>query len=300
MTYRILYNPASGNGRGLTEAEKLRELYKGEKLDYVDILKVGDDAAFLRTFDPDDVIVLCGGDGTLNHFANDVDIDEVPNEVLFYGTGSGNDFMTDIGKKKGCDPFPIKDYLRDLPEVTVNGMTKKFINGIGYGIDGFCCEEGDRIRAKSDKKVNYTAIALKGLVWKFHPSTATVTIGENGETKTYHKVWLAPTMQGRYFGGGMMATPGQDRLDPEHYVTNMVGHNLTRVEVVSFFPMIFSGKHVKRTGFVAITKCHDVHVGFDRPCALQIDGETVLNVTEYSVATVKSKNHSKNKVLETV
>ena len=31
---------------------------------------------------------------------------------------------------------------------------------------------------------------------------------------------------------------------------------------------------------------HEITVEFDRPCALQIDGETVLGVTSY---TVKSK-----------
>jgi hypothetical protein len=30
-------------------------------------------------------------------------------------------------------------------------------------------------------------------------------------------------------------------------------------------------------------KGKEVHVEFAKPCALQIDGETILNVTEYSV-----------------
>ena len=57
-------------------------------------------------------------------------------------------------------------------------MTKYFINGIGYGIEGYCCEEGDKIRATSDKPVNYTAIAIKGLLYKFKPRNATVTVDD--------------------------------------------------------------------------------------------------------------------------
>ena len=34
-------------------------------------------------------------------------------------------------------------------------------------MDGYCCEEGDKHRAVSDKPVNYTTIAIKGLLYKF-------------------------------------------------------------------------------------------------------------------------------------
>ena len=77
--------------------------------------------------------------------------------------------MGDIGQGK---PFLLNPFLANLPEVTVQGKTRRFINGIGFGIDGYCCEEGDLQREKSDKRVNYTAIALKGLLYDFHPTTA--------------------------------------------------------------------------------------------------------------------------------
>ena len=44
----------------------------------------------------------------------------------------------------------MTQYLRDLPTVTVNGKHWRFLNGIGYGIDGYCCEVGDALRGKSD------------------------------------------------------------------------------------------------------------------------------------------------------
>jgi len=48
------------------------------------------------------------------------------------------------------------------------------------------------------------------------------------------------------------------------------------------FPTIFKGEHVKNTNKVACLKGREITVRFDRPCALQIDGETVLGVTEYT------------------
>ena len=102
------------------------------------------------------------------------------------------------------------DYIRNLPTVTVGGVTYKFVNGIGFGIDGYCCEEGDRKRAAGKHDINYSAIAVKGCLFSFKPYGADITV--DGETRHYDKVWLAPTMFGKYYGGGMKVAPEQAGL----------------------------------------------------------------------------------------
>ena len=48
---------------------------------------------------------------------------------------------------------------------------------MAMGIDGFCCEEADRIRAKKpSKKINYAGIAVKGMLYKFSPRRALVVV----------------------------------------------------------------------------------------------------------------------------
>ena len=116
--------------------------------------------------------------------------------------------------------FLLNDYLVNLPKVIVNGKSHYFINGVGFGIDGYCCEKGDELQAKSDKPVNYTAIAIKGLLFHFKKVSATVEV--DGEVYNYKHVWLAPTMKGRYYGGGMKVAPDQDRFDSQGLVTNVV------------------------------------------------------------------------------
>lgn len=281
MKTYVLYNQKSNNGAGQTEAEQLKTLWKDKKPEFVDALQLGSYGDFMKNLAAEDEVCLCGGDGTLNRFINDTNGIDIPNKVFYYPTGSGNDFWNDLGKKKGDAPEQINKYLTDLPTVTVNGKTSLFINGIGYGIDGYCCEEGDRLREKSDKPINYTAIAIKGLLFHYKPTNAEVEV--DGKKYTFKKAWLAPTMKGRFYGGGMMATPGQDRLDKEKNVTVMVMNGMGKLRTLIAFPTIFKGEHVKITKHVHIIKGKNVRVKFDRPVALQIDGETVLNVTEYSV-----------------
>lgn len=49
------------------------------------------------------------------------------------------------------------------------------------------------------------------------------------------------------------------------------------------FPSIFKGKHIKNKNAVDILSGQEITVAYDRPTPLQIDGETVLGVTSYTV-----------------
>lgn len=79
------------------------------------------------------------------------------------------------------------------------------------------------------------------------------------------------------------STPEQNRLDPEKFVSTAVMYSPFKLKTLMVFPSIFKGEHVKHTEMVQTFKGHEVKVEFDRPTALQIDGETILAVTEYTV-----------------
>ena len=226
----VFLNKLSNNGKAVAAKEELEKIFSGEQLKFIDITEITNAADSCRMLNPEDKIIIAGGDGTLSRFANDIYELHLTNQIYFYTCGSGNDFLNDIRER--CEIvnnlIPMNDFLQSLPVVTVNGKSHYFINGIGYGIDGYCCEEGDRIRANSNKKVNYTSIAIKGLLGKFKSRNATVTV--DGETIHYRKVWLAPTMIGRFFGGGMMITPDQDRLNTEHVVSSCVVHDSSKLK----------------------------------------------------------------------
>lgn len=290
--YYVLYNPLSGNGRGETDVHKLDTLFSDKILTYQDIRNISDMTAHIAAIPEDAGIIISGGDGTLSRFVNSLEGKVPERDIFFFATGTGNDFLNDIGAKIGEPPILLNDYIHDLPVVHVNGMDKFFINGIGYGIDGYCCEIGDKVRATSDKPVNYTSIAIKGLLYGYHRTNATIRI--DGKEQSYKKVWLAPTMNGRYIGGGMMIAPQQDRLSDDGSVSLMVMRCRSKLKTLMVFPSIFKGEHVTHTEMVDIFKGHDIHVTFDRPTALQIDGETVLGVTEYSVTAPHLSGRKKN------
>lgn len=280
----VFYNPLAGNGRCAESLGDLDQWIQGEReLHDMTAEDRYDEIAAKMT--EEDEIVLCGGDGTLNRFINQVPDALLERRILYYPNGSGNDFAHDLGYQQGTAPFSINRYLQDLPEVEINGERHRFLNGVGYGIDGYCCEEGDRLRATSKKKINYTSIAIKGLL--FHYKSKNVKVTVDGVTKEYKRVWLTPTMNGRYYGGGMIPTPKQDRLGTEGTLSVMVFHGCGKFRVLSIFPSIFKGEHVKHEKHVDILVGREITIEYDRPAAAQIDGETVRNVT---ALTVRSGN----------
>jgi len=287
----VIYNPLAGNGTAKEDA-KLLQVVLDEELEYYDMTRITNYGAFLSGLEEDDYLMIVGGDGTLNRFVNDTAGIEIPQKILYFPSGNGNDFARDVGANG--NPVVITQYLKNLPSVVVNGKSYRFINGVGFGIDGYCCQVGDELRKIPEKKVNYTGIAIKGLLFHFQARNAKVTV--DGKEYAYKKVWIAPTMYGKYYGGGMIPAPEQDRNSGK--LSLMLFHGAGRLRTLCVFPSIFKGTHVKHKNMVAVHTGSDITVEFDRPTPLQIDGETILNVTKYTAkAAVCSIHKAKEKVL---
>ena len=223
-----LYNPLANNG--IKPDLPGVDLIDASKIDYPE---------FFGSLKEEDEVVMVGGDGTINYLINHVDCEKIKNNIYILGAGTGNDFLNDINEVAGKEIL-LNPYIVNLPVATVKGKEYKYINNMSFGIDGYCCEEADRI---------------------------------------FDNVWLAPAMKGRYCGGGMNLAPGQDRLGD--HLTVIVYMSPSKIKSLKNFPLIFEGKHVALTDMVKVIEGKKVHVRFSRPCAVQIDGETILNVTEY-------------------
>ena len=295
-SFCVLYNPLSSTGKGEEKARRLINIL-GEKarVEFQSLIDIEDKRAFLDQLSADTIPVITGGDGTLSRFVNELKGNPT-RDIYYYPAGTGNDFLNDLGKSGDTEPFLLNPYITDLPKIHFNGETHTFINGVGYGIDGYVCEEGERIRKKTGKPINYTGTAVKGLLYAYKRTIATVTV--DGKTMTFPHVWMTPTMLGRYFGGGMMCAPAQDRLNADGTVSLMVMRCKSKIRTLLLFPTIFDGKHVKATDVVSMFKGHEIHVKFDRPTALQIDGEVFSGITEYTVTTATAEKRRAEETLK--
>ncbi len=272
MSYYILYNRYAGNGIAKEKAQEL-----ANKLGAPDSIYDMTTADYNTLFEDKSAdIILLGGDGTLNRFVNDTAGLNLENKIFLYPLGTGNDFLKDIEATFEGEPIEITKYIKRLPVCEIAGKKTYFLNGVGFGIDGYCCEEGDRQKAQGKKDINYTSIAIKGLLGKFKPRKATITV--DGEVYEFEKAWLAPVMYGRYYGGGMLPTPNQLRDNEDGTISVMLFYGMGKLRTLMLFPSIFKGQHLKNTKKTALLTGKEIIVEFEEPCSAQIDGETVLNV----------------------
>jgi diacylglycerol kinase family enzyme len=278
----------AGNGEAEGSARTLSVNYAEAKL--IDMTTIKSYSEFFGKLDSNDTVTVCGGDGTVNRFVNGTEGIEFENRIFYCPVGSGNDFARDLPEELLVNgAYEITRYIKDLPIVSAKGKDYRFVNGVGYGIDGYCCAEGDRQKAMSTKKVDYTKIAIKGLLFNFKARNATVTV--DGRKYSFKKVWIAPTMNGRFYGGGMMPTPDQDRLSEDGKLSLLVFHGKGRLKTLMVFPSIFKGEHVKKGNIAKVLTGYDITVEFDRETPLQIDGETVNGVRSYRARSARNKQN---------
>ena len=277
----IIYNNKSNNSNNEEYINQIKTKLEG-MVRLISIFDVKSYKDLFEKLNSEDDLTLIGGDGTMNYFVNSIDDVNFPCDVYFAAGGTGNDFIKDVEDQLDeLGRVKINDYVINLHTVYVNGMKKNIINGIGYGIDGYACEAADNfIKKHPNKKVNYTSITVKGLLFHYKRPNAEVIV--DGDTKKFKKVYLASTMKGRYYGGGMLVAPEQDRKKEDKELTILVWNGSSKLKTLMNFPKIFKGEHVTLKN-VTIKKGHSVEIRFDKPTSLQIDGETVLNVYSYKV-----------------
>lgn len=274
----VLVNPLASSGKA---EEKVQEAVKNfdakdfRQLSLIDL----DVKELLNGTTEDDKVVILGGDGTLNRFANDTADMSFNCPVYLYKSGTGNDFMTDVADSVKDNMVLLNDYLKDLPTITVKGKTYRFVNGIGYGIDGMCCEVADKMRAEGKENISYAGISIKLLIHGYKCPEAKITV--DGKVHNFKKVWLASGMKGRFYGGGMEIAPNQDRASGK--LTSAVIHNSGKLKTLLVFPKLFKGEHVKHKKIFTAIEGNKITVEFSHPMALQIDGETVLDVSSYTI-----------------
>ena len=281
MTY-LLYNPLANNSKEEQDARQWAA-DNGVGCEFTSLLDISDMKAFFDGLQEGDEVILTGGDGTMNRFANDVYGYEFKNPVYYVKCGSGNDFYRDNEKYAENGRIDLRPFLKDLPLITVKGIQRRFVNGIGYGIDGETCRIGDIQRATSDKPVNYSNIAIKLLLGSYKLKKATVEV--DGRVSKFENVWMASTMKGRFYGGGMMVAPAQDRFNEDGTVSVVTLYKKNRLVTLMRFPSLNKGEHVLKKDWVTVQTGKKVTVSFDQPCALQIDGDVIEDVLTYTVET---------------
>ncbi len=258
MKYAFIVNPASGQGKHDQDlVPQIEELIKGNPNRDIRIYYTRGEkdatvlADLIATEAKDDVVVFaCGGDGTIQEVANGLYGHE--NGILgVIPVGSGNDFVRQLGKKKGNSADYLKllnifdgmvtriDLIRMSWIEKGEEQTRYITNGINIGFDG-----NTAILAHDLKKLplvsgtgSYLLAVARNLAAKKGQKLRITADGRNFHTG---ELLLATAANGGFCGGGVQSCPNADMFDG--LIELLAIKDMTRKKFVSLFPKYKAGK----------------------------------------------------------
>src|SRR5579862_215595 len=268
----FLVNPASGNGstgRRWPELER-RAAELGLRGEAVISERPGHLGEVARDT-ADALLVVVGGDGTLNEVVNGSAGSNTELAVLPSGTGQ------DFGRTHGIPPS-FDDAVRvaldgetrtiDLGRVSFDGGTRLFANVGSVGMSGAVARRANAMtKALGGRATFFYALAREFVAWR--NTEVLVQLDTEERRGRMHDVIVA---NGRWHGGGMKLAPDASWNDGLFDVV-LIG-NVNKFDFVTTAPKLYSGGHVRHPK-VEVLRSASVSVESPVSLPLEVEGEPV-------------------------
>jgi diacylglycerol kinase (ATP) len=270
----FLVNPASGNGATGKRWPKLRERaaelgLRGEQV----LSEFPGHLAQAAKDSPGSLLVVIGGDGTVNEVANGVAGTDAELAVLPCGTGQ------DFGRTHGL-PSRFDDAVQvalrgetrtiDLGRVQLESGASRFFANVGSaGMSGAVARRANSMtKAFGGRATFFYALTREFLAWQ---NTRVVVELEDGVRREgpMHDVIVA---NGNWHGGGMKLAPDA-RQDDGVFDVVLIG-DVTKLDFLTTSPKLYSGGYLSHPR-VELLRSSSVAISAAEPLPLEVDGEPI-------------------------
>lgn len=268
--YCFIYNPGARRGHSKAKIERLKAYvseWEGSEIFnstcYDDLSKMSEDAS--GHFD---IIVACGGDGTVREVASGLIHKDTPMGII--PMGSGNDFSKSLGIPRSL-PASIDTLTAGNARPVDMGSCNDFyfINTLGFGFDGLTNRFASRTKYINGT-LKYIWSALKAN-YRISPFTVRIqTEAGNTTGDGEEELLMISAANGRVEGGRFYIAP-EAKIDDGTF-------SLVTVRPISKFilpvllPLFWFGKQkiLRKYASREVTRCK---LEFDQPQPLHADGE---------------------------
>lgn len=215
LTFRIIYNPRAGGSRAARLGAVLSRLEAaGHRCDLVTMTGAGDAARFARLAagESADLLVVAGGDGTVNDALQGLGPDSPPLGLIPMGTA--NVLASEIGMSG--DPERIAECLmrRRLRTVRLGLVNeRRFMMMASVGLDAQVVADVRRPLKERLGKGAYALQALRALGLRRVPPVQVSTAGMRRRAAT------VVVSNGKRYGGDFVLAPRADLASPSFQVT---------------------------------------------------------------------------------
>lgn len=273
MKVKVVINPVAGRGRALkAKPQILRALLEYDVELHLEETKGPHHAAEIArqaVYGGFDLMIVVGGDGTVNQVVNGMGEERIPIGVV--GCGTGNDFAAAL--QMPADPVAAVHQIMtgDHHRIDLCRVNQRyFVSSAGIGFDGevaFHVNEGFRwVRGKTA----YLCSVFKTL-FSYQPRRIKLTV--DGLVMELNSLLVAITNSPTY-GGGLKINP-EARINDGYFDLCAVQH-MSIPEILVHLPLLFPGWH-KGLKKVRMLKGRNIILESNQPFYYQLDGEILTD-----------------------
>lgn len=226
------------------------------------------DDTFFKELKADDEVVIYGGDGTINKFINNC---YTYPKLTIVPRGTGNDLARSLTTEyKAVQVFAANGY--------------KYVNGFDIGFGALVCKLVEQDKKKG--KLSYLLNVYKGLK---DTKMLNITAEIDGRQIEMPNTFLVTAQNTKYFGGGMKITP-RANIEADTVEVCVIG-NASKYLILSIFPTVFLGLHMKIHKYVRVYQAREVKFELETAYIAECDGEVQAEKHQFNI-----KKHGEIKV----
>lgn len=283
----VIFNPASGRGRGHGRISGYRELLDEHLPGYGHGLttRPGEEAdlATRAVADGYRTVVAVGGDGTWSHVADRLVELGAPVRFGLLPSGTGNDFGRGLGlayadpgeavralatgRTRRVDVGRILTPMRAADHPGAETLAHRhFLNLVGFGFDIAVIDAARRARFLKGELL-YKATAVQEL---FRFPGIELSIHDDGEYQRAGRHLMLTVSNGRFFGGGFPIAP---EATPDDGLLHACAiGDAGPMARAALFNAAGKGRHV-RSSRVEIRSSRSFRIDFPEPPRFEVDGD---------------------------
>ena len=275
----FLVNPASGNGatgkRWPQQRQRAAELgLHGEEV----LSEFPGHLAEAAAAAPESLLVVIGGDGTVNEIVNGIAGTDA--EIAVLPNGTGQDFARTHGIPSDLDDA-VRTVLEgatrtidlgrvEFSKVECEGSESRFFANVGSaGMSGSVARRANSMTKRFGGRATFFyALTREFLAWQNTRVELELDDGVRREGPM-HDVIVA---NGRFHGGGMKLAP-EARQDDGAFDVVTIG-DVNKLDFLTTAPKLYSGRYLSHPK-VELLRSSSVAIDAETPLPLEVDGEPI-------------------------
>ena len=274
----LIVNPAAGGGRRVRQLEEARRIFRDAGIETeLKNSSAAEEATALAqraAAESRELVIVCGGDGTLNAVVNGLACSQVPLAVLPAGTSNvlAKELRIPWNLARAAKVILKSTYRRialglAIPEKG-KGEPRYFLSVAGAGADGALVSAVPADFKRQAGEFAYWQEGLRQLTRYDFPLFRTQMAG----CPTGVEASLVVVGRTKHYGGPFMITTGADLLQPEFELMFVTTRSAWRY--LAYMPLIWLGK-LRNARHVRFFKTSSLrcHSDSESQVHVQVDGE---------------------------